>query len=752
MSHMGRGRWDFGPSDPYYTEVDTYADLPTSNISTGDIYIVKTTTWAFGVIPHRRSGLWRYDGSSWVRLGTNYFGAMTVSSITDGTASWTGNDLLGFHTISGNSLTDGTATLTSGALTCERINLSSTNYIAWRYDGAIYSYIRATNLSEELFFYATSLIELYSENGAINIEPNGDESDYFQFTTVANVPTLTTVGDCNLKITASSGTIDFDDEYLQTTGQTKTRKLLVDVDTYSDWLLEGQGLPTPDIGYLDLQAQSSGHHAYFRMFTKDGDGTDSVGINICGKGTPDSDDNIELLSLLYQPIAEVFQIATDKGGTGSARDLDITTWDNINQLYLDAATGDVSMSGDLQVDGGNIGITGDTDLMALAANALTVNGEIKLSGADYIGWWNGGARKSYIQGSTNADDLNLYATDKIRIQPSDDVDYYFEFSTVSQVPIITAGDGNIIKVDDTLQVTGNIGGDGLDFGYLTDEGADAYDLTGTYLHIDAGTGVGTLNVEGNTSAINMAERDAAANEHIFQTIMGGGSLYFRLINDNLTTKYQPLQIDMATGALVLGSGTNQLVCNAAGDVSASGNFVGDIKVSDTTGVALTAADGVLTMAGLKAAGNNENITFDFESTTNIVAISSGSGANLKFARNFTVDDNTGMWFGTDFDFAIKNPGGRGDSWDIVQTLGTETLRLRMDTSGHFDFQSGNITTLGKLTCAEAEINGDLNHDGTNAGFFGTAPVSQRLKANYNNWAALGDVVDALVALGLFDQA
>jgi len=38
------------------------------------------------------------------------------------------------------------------------------------------------------------------------------------------------------------------------------------------------------------------------------------------------------------------------------------------------------------------------------------------------------------------------------------------------------------------------------------------------------------------------------------------------------------------------------------------------------------------------------------------------------------------------------------------------------------------------------------------GFFGTAPVSQLLKANFNNWAAFGDVVDALVSIGLFDVA
>lgn len=38
------------------------------------------------------------------------------------------------------------------------------------------------------------------------------------------------------------------------------------------------------------------------------------------------------------------------------------------------------------------------------------------------------------------------------------------------------------------------------------------------------------------------------------------------------------------------------------------------------------------------------------------------------------------------------------------------------------------------------------------GFYGATPVVQRAKADYNNWAAFGDVVDALVALGLFDAA
>lgn len=69
-------------------------------------------------------------------------------------------------------------------------------------------------------------------------------------------------------------------------------------------------------------------------------------------------------------------------------------------------------------------------------------------------------------------------------------------------------------------------------------------------------------------------------------------------------------------------------------------------------------------------------------------------------------------------------------------------------------------TVGGLTLADA-TNITLNTTtgsqiGTAAaqklGFFGAAPVVQQTKAGHNNWAAIGDVVDALVSLGLFDAA
>ena len=73
---------------------------------------------------------------------------------------------------------------------------------------------------EYIYFGATCTPSSSAHIGAnlpINIYANLDTGDYIQFKTTSNVPEITTVGDCNLKITASSGTIDFDNEILITT-------------------------------------------------------------------------------------------------------------------------------------------------------------------------------------------------------------------------------------------------------------------------------------------------------------------------------------------------------------------------------------------------------------------------------------------------------------------------------------------------------------------------------------------------------
>jgi hypothetical protein len=44
------------------------------------------------------------------------------------------------------------------------------------------------------------------------------------------------------------------------------------------------------------------------------------------------------------------------------------------------SVGNLTLTGDLRVDGGDIGISADTDLIGLAANLLTVNGTVDATG------------------------------------------------------------------------------------------------------------------------------------------------------------------------------------------------------------------------------------------------------------------------------------------------------------------------------------------------------------------------------------
>lgn len=67
----------------YYPQVATWADLPAAFVSTGDIYVVQTTT---GLIGFRKlAGLWRSNGSTWDYLGNIYLTAADTPFTPTGT-------------------------------------------------------------------------------------------------------------------------------------------------------------------------------------------------------------------------------------------------------------------------------------------------------------------------------------------------------------------------------------------------------------------------------------------------------------------------------------------------------------------------------------------------------------------------------------------------------------------------------------------------------------------------------------------
>src|SRR3989344_4871 len=85
-----------------------------------------------------------------------------------------------------------------------------------------------------------------------------------------------------------------------------------------------------------------------------------------------------------------------------------------------------------------------------------------------------------------------------------------------------------------------------------------------------------------------------------------------------------VRFDSTTGKLIQDSGV--LI-----DDSNNVTVPGTLKVGDTTGTQLSATSGVFTLAGLKSSGNNENLIFDFETSSNVVSVGSSTGVtNLDF--------------------------------------------------------------------------------------------------------------------------
>jgi len=141
-----------------------------------------------------------------------------------------------------------------------------------------------------------------------------------------------------------------------------------------------------------------------------------------------------------------------------------------------------------------------------------------------------------------------------------------------------------------------------------------------------------------------------------------------------------------------------------------------------------------------ASGNNAGLRFTTSDTTDALIIQSGGNVGINTTgpdRKLDVLD-------------ASNPQLR-----LTHTGGSVYVDLQAESDGDLSIEptGSNINIIDKNIVLGTTTGSQL---GTAAaqklGFFGATPVVQRAKADYNNWAALGDVVDALVALGLFDAA
>jgi len=86
--------------------------------------------------------------------------------------------------------------------------------------------------------------------------------------------------------------------------------------------------------FLTQQSQSSSTDHRFELYTKDGDGTDSMSLTLFAKGTPAALTNFEQLRLEYDSADTTFKLLTNAGGTGTIRPLRLFTGTNTSQLIL----------------------------------------------------------------------------------------------------------------------------------------------------------------------------------------------------------------------------------------------------------------------------------------------------------------------------------------------------------------------------------------------------------------------------------
>jgi hypothetical protein len=202
-------------------------DAEAGNALTGDS---ATAFFSSGTIEHERGGL------------ETDISAITNSDFIVGTGAGT----LGLESgaTARTSLGLGTGdspTFTNTTLTGDLI-LATAKGVEWWSGGGRVSYIEGTNSSKTIDIYAEDYVNITANTEDIVLKTNsddieldaadnvvikgdkvqiftsGDIDDYIEITTVSNVPTIGTVGACNLKITASSGIIDFDDETRTGTG------------------------------------------------------------------------------------------------------------------------------------------------------------------------------------------------------------------------------------------------------------------------------------------------------------------------------------------------------------------------------------------------------------------------------------------------------------------------------------------------------------------------------------------------------
>lgn len=163
-------------------------------------------------------------------------------------------------------------------------------------------------------------LELYSDH-FLYVKPDGDVDDFFQFRTINHVPTIGTVGNCNLKITASSGEISFANENLTTTGNITCEELILGLGGTQDYKFTSRGGSTP----LAIQSQNAATPFELMCYQKDaGDSeANNVILGVYGQGVPGDIDPGHGMRMMWAQSESRYRLHTFETGTGTDQPLTI---------------------------------------------------------------------------------------------------------------------------------------------------------------------------------------------------------------------------------------------------------------------------------------------------------------------------------------------------------------------------------------------------------------------------------------------
>src|SRR3989339_376322 len=323
--------------------------------------------------------------------------------------------------------------------------------------------------------------------------------------------------------------------------------------------------------------------------------------------------------------------------------------------------GDLTTQGDLIIDGGQIGISGDTDLLSLAANLLTVNGNITSSGGTFGNIQVGITGDNEID--TSSGNLILDSASGT-VQITDNLDFdgsIIDFSTQNTAFTLQAAtnalniDSNTFVIDafnDRVGIGTNtpatkleveIGSTGAVTGLLVDQ--QDLDQIGLQVSNAANATASLLDLDVNSVSGDIVNLDWGAARTQTGALIGTDLDFTNLTTDGTNYLYglhinDPVSNTASTqyGVYVEGANWDYGIYSAS-DVYSSGGTFGNIQVGITGDNEIDTSSGNLI---LDSASGTVQITDNLDFDGSIIDFSTQNTAfTLQAATNaLNIDSNT----------------------------------------------------------------------------------------------------------------